>query len=115
MPLAEITLVEGRAPELIRDLVHAVHAAIRDSLGVPEQNIRVVVREVPPTHWAAGDVTIAERRASEAGRDDTRRGRTQAPGDGAPVGGPPGVSSGRPGTAGGGTGAAKRSATDTRR
>ena len=28
----------------------------------PVESIRVVVREVPTTHWAAGDVTIAERR-----------------------------------------------------
>jgi len=26
------------------------------------ESVRVVVREVPTTHWSAGDVTIAERR-----------------------------------------------------
>ena len=28
----------------------------------PKDNVRVVLREVPATHWAAGDVTIEERR-----------------------------------------------------
>ncbi len=67
MPLVEVTLVEGRAPETIRTLIHALHAAVRDTLGAPDPSIRVVVREIPATHWAAGDVTIAERRANEIG------------------------------------------------
>ncbi|RSM77789.1 4-oxalocrotonate tautomerase [Kibdelosporangium aridum] len=63
MPLIEITLVEGRDPERLRDLIHEVHAAARRALDVPDANIRVVIREIPATHWAAGDVTIAERTA----------------------------------------------------
>ncbi|MGH3631628.1 MAG: tautomerase family protein [Sciscionella sp.] len=34
------------------------------SIGAPEANIRVVVREVPTTHWSAGGVTLAERAAA---------------------------------------------------
>ncbi len=66
MPLVEVTLVEGRTPEQVRTLIHEVHAAVVRSVEAPAQNVRVVVREVPATHWAAGDVTIAERRAAEA-------------------------------------------------
>lgn len=62
MPLVEITLVEGRTPEQIRRLLHDVHEAVRSALGAADESIRVVVREVPPTHWSAGDRTIAERR-----------------------------------------------------
>ncbi|MEV5410036.1 tautomerase family protein [Thermopolyspora sp. NPDC052614] len=64
MPLVEITMIEGRPPERVRALIHEVHEAVRRSLEAPPESIRVVVREVPPTHWAAGDVTIAERRAA---------------------------------------------------
>ena len=35
-----------------------------EAVGAPRESIRVVLREVPPTHWAAGDVTIAERHAA---------------------------------------------------
>ncbi len=63
MPLVEITMIEGRPPERLRALIHDVHEAVRRSLEAPPESIRVVIREVPPTHWAAGDVTIAERRA----------------------------------------------------
>jgi 4-oxalocrotonate tautomerase len=42
-------------------MISAVTAAVADSLGAPPASIRVIVTEVPPTHWAAGDVTLAER------------------------------------------------------
>jgi len=62
MPLVEVTLVEGRTPEQIRALITGLTAAVVAAVDAPRENVRVVVREVPATHWAAGDVTIAERR-----------------------------------------------------
>ena len=66
MPLIEVTLVGGRSPEQLRALIHELHAAAVRAVGAPPESVRVVVREVPATHWAAGDVTIAERRAELA-------------------------------------------------
>lgn len=63
MPLIEVTLVEGRSAEQLRALIHGLTQAASDSVDAPVASIRVVVREVPPTHWAAGDVTVAERTA----------------------------------------------------
>jgi 4-oxalocrotonate tautomerase len=62
MPLVEVTLVEGRSPEQLRSLMTALTSAVETSIGAPKDSIRVILRELPPTHWAAGDVTIAERR-----------------------------------------------------
>ena len=56
-------MVEGRTPDQVRALISAVTLAVHETVDAPVDNIRVVVREVPTTHWAAGDVTIAERRA----------------------------------------------------
>ncbi len=61
MPLIEVTLVEGRPYERLRSLISELTAAAEHSLDAPRSSIRVVIREVPTTHWAAGDVTIAER------------------------------------------------------
>ena len=61
MPLVEITLTEGRDAHQIRALLAEVHAAVHRAIGAPEPNIRVVVREVPATHWSAGGITLAER------------------------------------------------------
>ena len=64
MPLIEVTMVEGRTPEQVRALISALTRAAVDTVDAPVDSIRVVVREVPTTHWAAGDVTIAERRGA---------------------------------------------------
>lgn len=61
MPFVEVTLVQGRTPEQLRTLINRLTEAVEGSLDAPRSSIRVVLREVPPTHWAAGDVTIAER------------------------------------------------------
>jgi 4-oxalocrotonate tautomerase len=61
MPLVDVTLVSGRAPEKIRDLIDRLTDAVEQALDAPRPSIRVIVREVPPTHWAAGGQTIAER------------------------------------------------------
>ncbi len=64
MPFVEVTLAEGRSPEQIRALISGLTQAVVAAVDAPQENVRVVVREVPPTHWAAGDVTIAERTAT---------------------------------------------------
>ncbi|GGV29151.1 hypothetical protein GCM10010182_60240 [Actinomadura cremea] len=61
MPLVEVTIAEGRPAEQIRALIHELHEAAVRALHAPPANVRVIVREVPATHWSAGDVTLAER------------------------------------------------------
>ena len=65
MPLVEVTMVEGRTAEQLRSLISRITAAVEQAVGAPRESIRVVIRELPPTHWAAGDVTIAERRQGQ--------------------------------------------------
>ena len=65
MPMAFVSIREGRPPESIRRMITAVTAAIAESLDAPPASIRVVVTEVQLTHWATGDVTLAERSAAE--------------------------------------------------
>lgn len=63
MPVIDVTLVEGRSPAQLRGLVTALTDAAVTAVDAPRESVRVLLREVPPTHWAAGDVTVAERRA----------------------------------------------------
>ncbi|MFE4756770.1 tautomerase family protein [Streptomyces mirabilis] len=70
MPLVEVTLVNGRTPGEIRLLIHELTEAVVEALDVPKQSVRVAVRELPTTHWAAGDVTIAERDAAKTEAQD---------------------------------------------
>ena len=66
MPMAFVSIREGRPPETIRSMISAVTAAIAESLDAPPASIRVVVTEVPLTHWATGDVTLAEKQQRDA-------------------------------------------------
>jgi 4-oxalocrotonate tautomerase len=61
MPFVQVSLAAGRTPEQIRTLISELTAAVVRAVDAPAGNVRVVVTEVPPTHWAAGDVTIHER------------------------------------------------------
>jgi 4-oxalocrotonate tautomerase len=69
MPLIEVTLVEGRTPVQLRNLITGLTDAVVEAVEAPRESIRVVLREVPKTHFAAGDVTIAEKQ----GAPDPRR------------------------------------------
>ena len=66
MPYVSITLAEGRTPEVLRALIHEVTLAVERSGTAPRENVRVVLHEVPSTHFAAGDVTLAEGAAERA-------------------------------------------------
>jgi 4-oxalocrotonate tautomerase len=60
VPLIEVTIAEGRSGEQIRSMIHEVHDAVLRTVDTRPEHIRVIVREVPRTHWATGDVTLGE-------------------------------------------------------
>ncbi|MFJ8825220.1 4-oxalocrotonate tautomerase family protein [Streptomyces sp. NPDC102467] len=62
MPQVTITIAEGRTPRQLRTLLHEVHEAVLRSVDTRPEYIRVVVHEVPRTHWATGDITLSEMR-----------------------------------------------------
>ncbi|WP_116201521.1 tautomerase family protein [Amycolatopsis circi] len=66
MPNVDITLAEGRSPQQLRSLLSAVHEAVLTTVDARPEHIRVVVREVPRTHWSTGNQTIAEMHASRS-------------------------------------------------
>ncbi|MEX1908069.1 MULTISPECIES: tautomerase family protein [Janibacter] len=65
MPVVQITLTQGRSPQAIRSMISKVTDAIVEAEVAPKPTIRVLVTEIPREHFAAGDVTIAERLASQ--------------------------------------------------
>ncbi|WP_076417660.1 2-hydroxymuconate tautomerase [Colwellia sp. UCD-KL20] len=54
MPIAEISIVEGRSKEMKKNLIANVTDAICESLGAPKQAVRVLIREVPKENWGIG-------------------------------------------------------------
>lgn len=74
MPIIDVTLARGRSPEQLNDLIGALSQAAHDAIGAPLESVRVILREVEPTHFAAGGVTLAAR----AARQETAPPRTGA-------------------------------------
>jgi 4-oxalocrotonate tautomerase len=64
MPHVEIAVRQGRPETQIRSMISAVTRAVSESLAAPMESIRVLVVEVPATHWANGDVTLAEKHSA---------------------------------------------------
>jgi 4-oxalocrotonate tautomerase len=62
MPLINIQVLEGRSQEKIDKLMKDVTETVSESFGAPKENIRVIVREVPKTHWSIGGVSASELR-----------------------------------------------------
>ncbi|HVI52861.1 MAG TPA: 2-hydroxymuconate tautomerase [Candidatus Sulfotelmatobacter sp.] len=56
MPIVEVTLIEGRSKEQKRALVKEVTDAVVSSIGAPVEAVRVIIREIPPEHFAVGGV-----------------------------------------------------------
>lgn len=54
MPIVQISIMEGRPQEKIDALLKNVTTAVSESLDAPKENVRVIVTEVPKTHWAIG-------------------------------------------------------------
>lgn len=66
MPLIDISIARGRAPEQLRALIAGVHEVAVATTGAAEENITVLVREVEKDLWSRTNRTITER---ETGAD----------------------------------------------
>jgi 4-oxalocrotonate tautomerase len=54
MPFIVVRIQEGRPPEKIETLIAALTDATHQALGAPKDSVRVIVEEVPKTHWGIG-------------------------------------------------------------
>ncbi len=64
-PLIRFTLLQGRPPELLRRLLLDVSQVAADVLGIPLDDTRAIITEIPATHWGIGGVPASEARAAE--------------------------------------------------
>jgi 4-oxalocrotonate tautomerase len=53
-------MLEGRDDEKKRQLIAAVTNAICETLSAPPESVRVLLQDVPKTHWGVGGKTIKE-------------------------------------------------------
>ena len=60
MPIANLMILAGRAPQDKQAVIRAVTAAIVDTLKVKPESVRVILQEVPAEHWGIGGVSARE-------------------------------------------------------
>jgi 4-oxalocrotonate tautomerase len=63
MPIIRIELIAGRAPELKEELIRRVTDAVTTTLAVQPAQVRVLLFELPPEHWAVGGQSKAAQAA----------------------------------------------------
>jgi 4-oxalocrotonate tautomerase len=54
MPIIQVNLLEGRSDELKEALIAALTEATVQSIGAPRESVRVLLNEMPKTHWGIG-------------------------------------------------------------
>jgi 4-oxalocrotonate tautomerase len=59
MPIVRIDLLAGRTPERKAELIRRVTAAVVAALEVQPGQVRVLLQEYPPEHWAVGGAPLA--------------------------------------------------------
>ncbi|GHG42751.1 hypothetical protein GCM10012320_06140 [Sinomonas cellulolyticus] len=61
MPLIDVSIARGRAPEELRAFIDALHQAAERTVGALPENTTVIVREIEHEHWSRANQTITER------------------------------------------------------
>lgn len=54
MPIIQVSMMEGRNDEQKEALIAALTEATVQSLGAPRDSVRVLLNEIPKTHWGIG-------------------------------------------------------------
>ncbi len=66
MPIVRIEMLQGRPPKVKNELIARVTDAVVTTLGVDPEQVRVLLYELPPEHWAVGGQTKATQQSAFA-------------------------------------------------
>jgi 4-oxalocrotonate tautomerase family enzyme len=64
-PLIRISLMEGRPMEVMHRLLAEISALVAEILSIPIENTRVLITEIPITHWGNAGVPASVTRAAD--------------------------------------------------
>lgn len=73
MPIIEVHLLEGRSVEQKRALIAELTKAATCALGVGPQQVRILIDELDPEHFAVSGESVGERNANAAFAADPRK------------------------------------------
>ena len=58
MPLVQVTLIAGRSDAQKEKIMREITDSVEQTLDVPRAIVRVIIQEVPASHWAVGGVPV---------------------------------------------------------
>ncbi len=64
MPIIRVEMLVGRTPAVKQELITRVTEAVVSTLAVKPEQVRVLLYEIAPEHWAVGGTTKAETEIS---------------------------------------------------
>ncbi len=56
MPIVNLQILEGRSNKQVKEVIQNMTDTISTTLDVPKERVRVLVTEIPKTHWGTGGV-----------------------------------------------------------
>lgn len=62
MPIINVQMMEGRPPEKVAEVIQNITNTVSETLNAPKENIRVIVTEIPKTHWGIAGTPASERK-----------------------------------------------------
>jgi len=82
VPLVRVDIMEGRPPEMIRELHERLAALVSEVLDTPIDRVRTYITQFPPHAWGIGGVPadvaraedVAARRAAAEAREAEQAG-----------------------------------------
>ncbi|OLS34858.1 4-oxalocrotonate tautomerase [Bacillus sp. MRMR6] len=61
MPIINVQILEGRPKEKVEEVIYNITNTVSETLGAPKESIRVIVTEIPKTHWGIAGVPVSKR------------------------------------------------------
>jgi len=60
MPLIHVQILQGRSEDKVKEVIKNVTTTISETLEVPKERVRVIVTEVPKTHWGIAGIPVSD-------------------------------------------------------
>lgn len=67
MPIIHVQMMEGRPKEKVAELIRNVTNTVSETLDSPKENIRVLVTEIPKTHWEKLESRLKNKKMTKHG------------------------------------------------
>lgn len=66
MPIINISIIEGRSAQRKTRLISEITNVVSECMGAPKEAIRVLINEIPASHWGVAGVPKSEPKLEKA-------------------------------------------------